>query len=63
MQVIDPSPQGPHSHIVMTGGSEGFFGSDILAKRDFLGVYERRRDFFGSQRQHRVFLGYFPEDE
>ena len=36
------NPQGPHSHILMTGGSEGFFGSDILAKRD-LGSW----DFFG----------------
>ena len=28
-------PQGPHSHIVMMGGLKDFFGSDILAKRDF----------------------------
>ena len=41
--------QGPHSHILMTGGegSEGFFGSDILAKRDFFGSRKRHRDFFG----------------
>ena len=54
--------QGPHSHILMTGGGGGgpkdFLGSDILAKRDFFWVYERRRDFFGSRKQHRDFFGY-----
>ena len=30
-------PQGPHSHILLTGGSEGFFWSEVLAKRDFFG--------------------------
>ena len=33
--------QDPHSHILMTGGGRGvgpknFFGSEILAKREFL---------------------------
>ena len=29
--------QGPHSHILTTGGPKDFFWSDILAKRDFFG--------------------------
>ena len=29
------------------GGPKDFFGSDILAKRDFLGSRKQRRDFFG----------------
>ena len=45
--------QGPHSHILMTGGGGGwggpkdFFGSEILAKRDFFGSRKQHRDFFG----------------
>ena len=40
--------QGPHSHILMTGGGpKDFFGSDILAKRDF----------FGSMKDAGIFLG------
>ena len=51
--------QGPHSHILMTGGggAKDFFGSDILAKRDFWGSMKDRRDFFGWRKQHRDFLG------
>ena len=30
--------QGSYSHILMTGGSEWFFGSEILAKGNFLGL-------------------------
>ena len=40
------------------GVPKDFFESDILAKRDFLGVYERRRDFLGSRKQRRDFFGY-----
>ena len=33
------SAQGPHSHILMTGGGlNDLFGSEILAKSDFLGL-------------------------
>ena len=39
--------QGPHSHILMTGGPKDFFGSDSLAKRDFFGSQKQQRDFFG----------------
>ena len=46
----------------MTGGGGGpsdFFGSEILAKSDFLGVYEGRRDFFGmaKKKPRGIFLG------
>ena len=40
------------------GGSKDFFGSDILAKKDFFWVYERRRDFFGWRKQQRDFFWY-----
>ena len=39
------------------GGAKDFFGSDILAKRDFLGLWKTMA-FFGSRKQHRDFLGY-----
>ena len=42
---------GPHSHILVTAGPSDSFGSEILAKSDFFWVYERRRAFFGSQKQ------------
>ena len=51
-------PQGPHSHISMTGGSDGFFGSDILAKRDFFRSMKDARIFLGSRKQQRDFFGY-----
>ena len=43
-----PDAQGPHSHILMTGGSEGFFWVWHFGQKGFFWVYERRRDFFGS---------------
>ena len=54
--------QGPHSRILMKEGEgvgqSDVFGSEILAQSDFLGVYERRRDFFGSRKKNRgIFLG------
>ena len=42
--------QGPHSHILMTGGGgvlSDFFGSEILAQSDF----------FGSMKDAGIFLG------
>ena len=46
-----PVAQGPHSHILMTGGVGGwgpkvFLGSDILAKRDFFGSMKDARIFW-----------------
>ena len=47
--------QGPHSHILMTGGGPSdFFGSEILAKVIFW-VYERRREFLGHEKKQRHF--------
>ena len=34
-----------------------FFGSQILAKSDFWGVYERCWDFFGSRKNTEGFFG------
>ena len=52
-----PYSQGPHSHILMTGGSDGFFWVWHFGQKGFFWVYERRRDFFGSRKQHRDFFG------
>ena len=49
---------GPHSHILMTGGPRDFFGSDILAKKDFFGSMKDAGIFFGSREQHRDFFEY-----
>ena len=49
--------QGPHSHILMTGGSKGFFGSDILAKRDFFGSMKDAGIFLGRENNTGIFLG------
>ena len=37
-------------------GPSDFFGSEILAQSDFLGVYERHWQFFGSQRKTEGFF-------
>ena len=50
--------QGPHSHILMTGGSKGFFGSDILAKRDFFVSMKDARIFLGRENNTGIFFGY-----
>ena len=50
--------QGPHSHILMTGRSEGFFWVWHFGQNGFFWVYERRRHFFWSRKQHRDFFGY-----
>ena len=52
--------QDPHSHILMTGGGWGpkdFFGSDILAKRDFLGSMKDAGIFWGRENNTGIFLG------
>ena len=57
MSVDKHYPQGPHSHILMTGGSEGFFGSDILAKRDFFGSMKDAGIFLGRENNRGIFMG------
>ena len=52
------NPQGPHSHILMTGGPKDFFGSDILAKRDFFGSMKDAGIFLGRENNMRDFYGY-----
>ena len=37
MYICGAGTQRLHSHILLTGGSSDFFGSEILAKRDFFG--------------------------
>ena len=44
--------QGPHSHI-----PKDFFGSDILAKRDFLGSVKDAGIFLGRENNTGIFLG------
>ena len=73
LQVLTDISQGPHSHILMTGGEGGggssdFFGSEILAQRDFLGlcktteffwVAKRKQGFFGvAKKELRDFFVY-----
>ena len=51
-------PQGSHSHILMTGGGPNdFFGSDILAKRDFFGSMKDAGIFLGRENNRGIFLG------
>ena len=54
---IVKQPQGPHSHILMTGGPKDFFGSDILAKRDFFGSMKDAGIFWGRENNAGIFLG------
>ena len=49
--------QGPHSLILMTGGPKDFFGSDILAKRDFFGSMKDPGIFLGRENNTGIFLG------
>ena len=54
--------QGPHSHILMMGGGgrggpKDLFGSDILAKRDFLGSIKDAGIFWGRENNTGIFLG------
>ena len=53
----DNYAQGPHSHILMTGGPKDFFGSDILAKRDFFGSMKDAGIFLGRENNTGIFLG------
>ena len=48
---------GPHSHILMTGGPRDFFGSDILAKRDFFWSMKDAGIFLGRENSTGIFLG------
>ena len=57
-------PQGPHSHILMTGGGgpSDFFGSEILAKSDFLGSMKDAGIFLGRGKKNQGFLGVAKKD-
>ena len=50
---------GPPSHIFMTGGGglKDFLGSDISAKRDFLGSMKDAEIFLGRENNTGIFLG------
>ena len=54
-------PQGPHSHILIYGGGGvpiDFFGSEILAKSDFLGSMNDAGIFLGHKtKNRRIFWG------
>ena len=50
-------PQGPHSHILMTGGPKDFLGSDISAKRDFFGSMKDAEIFLGRENNTGIFWG------
>ena len=49
--------RGPHSHILMTGGPNDFFGSEILAKGDFFGSMKDARIFLGCEKKTEGFFG------
>ena len=50
------TPGAPPTYFTGRGPTD-FVGSEILVKRDFFWVYERRGEFFGSRKKRRVFLG------
>ena len=53
-------PQGPHSHILMTGRGAGlsdFFGSEILAKSDFFGSMKDAGIFWVAKNNRGIFWG------
>ena len=56
--------QGPHSHILMTGGCPSdFFGSEILAKSDFFGSMKDSEILLGREIKNRgIFLGLRKKD-
>ena len=52
--------QGPHSHILMTGGGGGpsdVFRSEILAKGDLFGSMKDAGIFLGRKKKQRDFFG------
>ena len=51
--------QGPHSHILMTGGGgpSDFFRPEILAKGDFFGSMKDTGIFLGRKKKRRNFFG------
>ena len=51
--------QGPHSHILMTGGGgpSDFLGSEILAKSDFFGSMKDAGIFLGREKKQRDIFG------
>ena len=60
--IVMVEAQGPHSRILMTGGGGGggpkdFFGSNILAKRDFFGSMKDAGIFLGRENNTTIVLG------
>ena len=51
------SSQGPHSHILMTGGPSDFWGSEILAQSDFLGSMKYAGILLGRKKSRWISLG------
>ena len=49
--------QGAHSHILMTGDPSDFFGSEILAKVDFLGSMKDTGISLGRKKKTEGFFG------
>ena len=45
--------QRPHSHILL---AKGFFGSEVLAKRDFFGSMKDTGIFLGHEKNTGIFL-------
>ena len=57
--------QGPHSHILMTGGGvpSDFFGSEILAKSDLFGSMKDAGIFLCREKKNRgIFWGLRKKD-
>ena len=51
-------PKGSHSHNLLLECPRDFFGSEILANRDFFWVDERRRGYFLDREKSWDFFGY-----
>ena len=59
LETIQPPSQGPHSHILMTGGGCDFSGSEILARSDFFGSMKDAGIFLGRAKQKQKTRGIF----
>ena len=52
-----PYSQGPHSHILMTGGSDGFFWVWHFGQKGFFGSMKDAGIFLGRENNTGIFLG------
>ena len=57
LKVYLEQAQGPHSHILMTGGPSDLLGSDILAKSDFWGSIKDAGILGGREKNRGTFWG------